>query len=1655
MVSFLLNLLLYISSYFLIIKCQINCPRNTPIYNTQKRRCVAEYCTQSQFDDGICVITNSLAETKWLNNITTISSSYNSQIFPSIAYDDEQNILLEIDENRNKKIFFSLEKNGNGYNNNSQFFYLENKDNNNFLYNNDFPQSYIATINSHRIYYSFSSSVAFFTYDLDTKIYSENNLENILGNQILSTYNSIMNTPDENIIIYAYLSTEYKLILQKIKLLSNGIEVIQTMKEETKSLAMNSCKCKFIKKLTNFIECLTMDENKVYTLRIYHSNFTFFKEYKFNENKASSDRAFYSFHEIINLNNAEQFFVMYIDITENGAKPIIIPKTFDGNDLVDISGLDEKYTLFSHYSYILSDTDNSMTVINDLYFALATLADDNKHLMILLINYVEGPSFYINYLDIYLKDLYNINYFSKIYTFPFNHFLGIGFIQENRGEYTSSFLIFGYPNIKNATKVNNIFLKYNQDGDVLHSIRLSDNIILENNLFCYYIRNIRFISLPDLNIGFILKNLNSQSILYKNSEISVNDNITISFSGDIADVKPGNYEIVYTQRILENTNLENYINTFDYREKYGNDELGNMPPGEWTADEFFGREMKLIIEVINCYNNCLTCTEESTNESNQLCIICKSGYYFEENTKNCYKYPKKGYYLKKDLNVFAKCYDSCETCDAAKEGNKSHCLSCNSDYLLYQSTNCLSCKKNGLYVDYEQLKCIDQIPKGYYINNSQYNTIDKCHENCGDCNKGPEGDNMNCEYCENLNNFYLIENTHNCQHFPYEGYYLTSTNKYRPCHSYCKNCTFAPTSGNTNCDYCNNKLGYFKESPNSKNCVLKIKEKMYYDEQSDNFLPCHENCLYCFDKETILTDKKTVQNCLNCKSQNKYVNHAQTECIDNIPEGFYVINHDTNEIDKCYPLCKTCHEKGSSENDMKCDSCDKSKNYFLYNGNCVLSVTCPNFFYYKKYLDDTSLDEEKDCLKEKEDCPKALPFYLKNNFECINSCSYDTIFERNCFIANLEAGLNKIFTLIYDKYKNENINFFEDFFSYVYNDKYNLVIKIKFFEFKGKSESKNIILEESIKRIDNSKYLNLGKNTVFEEQEVNLEKCLEKLNINYGDSTDATKLNMIKIDIKNINLNITRTYFKLFLDTNEKQKIDLSSCSSDDTRENIYITNINDLIYQKTGINISNISQNQEEEVNNNFTIERYDSDKCAVIYNEKGADIIYEDRIALFNQQFLDNIGNEMTISPDDIANNPYIYYIYEICPQNYKLIDFNFSSYNATCLNFFNLEDMINDINITKLFEANTYMNKNYIDISQRNTNGDYSIINSKLIILTIFDIIYLLLIIIYFSCYRKTLLFTKNKNESIEKIGIKMPYYHYPYKVEYQQKPKETPTYKKDMFSSLNSDILSMNNNNNLNNNIHNRNKSIHNLRHQKIVTISEDLTNRQNYYKTEKNNKNFTRKITDIIDDKSDLDLSEFLLALMKDKRNVFELFLSISQKKQLFILALKRDDNFIRLLRLSLLPFCIINYFTTNVFFFNDKVIHQIYLDEGSYNFSYQLKIICLSALISSIFLYLAKCIFIIKKNDINISRIIKYVDFVFILVFVVFIFYWIYVGSFTSVFIKSQKHICYNFLFTIVARIIYEIILTIISVCLRKIAIRTKSPNLYKFSVILILLKGG
>ena len=144
----------------------------------------------------------------------------------------------------------------------------------------------------------------------------------------------------------------------------------------------------------------------------------------------------------------------------------------------------------------------------------------------------------------------------------------------------------------------------------------------------------------------------------------------------------------------------------------------------------------------------------------------------------------------------------------------------------------------------------------------------------------------------------------------------------------------------------------------------------------------------------------------------------------------------------------------------------------------------------------------------------------------------------------------------------------------------------------------------------------------------------------------------------------------------------------------------------------------------------------------------------------------------------------------------------------------------------------------------------------------------------------------------------------------------------------------------------------------------------------------------------------------------------------------------------------------NLFFFNNKVMHKIVIDKAKYNFGYQIKYILLSSLISCIFLYIAKFIFTFQQSPKQLIQVIKCIDFSLIIFILLFIFYWIYIGSFCSVFIKTQKHLIANFFITFIVCAIYELIFTIISCIMRIISLKKKeTPKVYLISQILVSLK--
>lgn len=178
----------------------------------------------------------------------------------------------------------------------------------------------------------------------------------------------------------------------------------------------------------------------------------------------------------------------------------------------------------------------------------------------------------------------------------------------------------------------------------------------------------------------------------------------------------------------------------------------------------------------------------------------------------------------------------------------------------------------------------------------------------------------------------------------------------------------------------------------------------------------------------------------------------------------------------------------------------------------------------------------------------------------------------------------------------------------------------------------------------------------------------------------------------------------------------------------------------------------------------------------------------------------------------------------------------------------------------------------------------------------------------------------------------------------------------------------------------------------------------------------------------------------------------SLSKRLIIIFNLKYDKFTSLLKLLLLLFTLINYIVTNAFFFNEKNIHQIFIDKGKYNFGYQIKYIILSSLISSLFLSLAKCFSLVNKlfmsiQDISIysrNRLIFLGSFIFI-----FIFYWIYLASLTSTYINAKLHLLINSIITFLFCCILDFFLALASVFLRRISIIKRSKILYNISRII------
>ena len=159
-------------------------------------------------------------------------------------------------------------------------------------------------------------------------------------------------------------------------------------------------------------------------------------------------------------------------------------------------------------------------------------------------------------------------------------------------------------------------------------------------------------------------------------------------------------------------------------------------------------------------------------------------------------------------------------------------------------------------------------------------------------------------------------------------------------------------------------------------------------------------------------------------------------------------------------------------------------------------------------------------------------------------------------------------------------------------------------------------------------------------------------------------------------------------------------------------------------------------------------------------------------------------------------------------------------------------------------------------------------------------------------------------------------------------------------------------------------------------------------------------------------------------------------------------------------------FAFNALFFNDDTMHKIYIEEGKFNFIYQIPIIIYSSLISepinAIVRYLALIENIIieiknakqfinfKEKVNNISKKIKFRFVIFFIIsFLLLLFFMYYITCFCGVYINTQIHLIKDSVISFILSLIYPFGIFLIPGIFRISALRAKDKNkqyLYKFS---------
>ena len=1070
-----------------------------------------------------------------------------------------------------------------------------------------------------------------------------------------------------------------------------------------------------------------------------------------------------------------------------------------------------------------------------------------------------------------------------------------------------------------------------------------------------------------------------------------------------------------------------YLNIFNLTEK------------EQTIEEMFKGASNDFTYCINDYTTIPNIFNELYQMKNSI-MDCSS---------NCYGYTR---YQNPESKV----------CCVNYEYNGACYRTCPSKTMAGSSDNKCILFNCSYYYNYEQNGCIDSsiIPVGYFVNDTKLKTIDKCDKSCKTCNS-----KTNCLICDESYPYYFFGKCLKRCEF---GYYNDSGIKKCKCNiKECAECTEESIEEGL-CKTCADnyypKSDEYISKPGFKKCY---KDPLYYyfDEKLKIYQRCYSSCEKCYGSGNINS-----HNCKTCATNYTIAlptienGFESKNCYTNCPYYFYLESQNIfcTEKEEC-----PSHYKYLVPPLRQClKSCNESAGYYkIFRGNC-----------YKQCPPGESKEREDNKNLCKVICPYDKPFEMVEKQICVSSC---TIMERKNKLCVTDYEVNRsvsdLQNLVQTNIKDDLIDQFN--FSVVTNNE-------------------SVVIEEvnSIYEIVSTKNTNKNPKT----SSIELGNC-ESILKEYYHIPEEESLIIYKIDTKVEGKTGPSVLYQVFyplFQPNKLESLDLTVCEGEEIDISFHMELDNPELYDKDS---------------------PYYNDICYSNSTNKKADMTTDDRRKEYTLNNKSLCEEDCTYVGYDLINKqvdcscvvkidfPFISDIKVDKNKLYKFMDIKKIA-NFNVLKCYRLVFSKVGLVINIGFYIFTLIAIVYFICIVLFYKRDYIIIKN-----IIKDLAYA----------KENLKYLKNikKKNNKKSIKIKKPKFIEPtlltimkmksvdlegFRNNRTKKRKNNIIKNKIKQNSLS--ILLNKNNNTINEQQTEENNSSSNdhrkdEKEQENNINNEDLKNANPIKKTpsviqvktenEKDNENNSPKIQTypgnnnflekkdnkkVLTEKEEKRIREIIkytddelneldykTAIKYDKRTYCQFYISLLKFKHLLFKVFNSNDYNSRMIKIYLIFYNFGSCYTVNALFFNDASLHKIYLEDGDFNFIYQLPQILYSTVISVIidqilrfFALSEKQIIYFKQGKINqnielqeqkLLRILfcKFLNF-FVISFLILLVFWYYISCFCAVYQNTQYHLTKDTLISFGTSMITPLGINLLPGIFRIPSLKNKKSILYKVS---------